>query len=393
MSFAALIDIAATLALTALLAESYGLVRRRLGGQSLAPFVLGILFGFMALVQMFHPLEPFDGLILDLRCIPVALAGAFLGWRGLVPCVAIAIATRVGIGGVGMESGIWGIVIAGISGMIWAHKRRHLDARSFGSLLLLGLMMSAHMLAAVVLPHDLAVWFLTTAAAPMLVLNLLAVPLIASLLDREDHRIREFNRLEASTTHDAVSGLLLAPAFLREVTNAYAARPFGTYAGFLTIEPMPGFLRSAIGLFGEPASIGLDRQALANVVEHAGLSGICSDGRILVPLSREEMRQTNRVKAALSMALRNTPSAAAGTVVTLSVVEAATPDRFLAVVMTAPMAAKVDWKRQVDARQKSVVQMEEPTRARRSSVFDPEKHNILFAKAESLIERKERHAR
>ncbi len=392
MSFSAIIDIAATLALTALLAESYGVVRRRLVGNALAPFVLGVLFGFMALVQMFHPVEPFDGLIIDMRNIPVALAGAFLGWRGLLPCLAIAMATRVGLGGVGMESGLWAMALAGLAGMIWARKRTNFDTWNFGGLLLLGLAMSSHMLAAVVLPRELAIWFITHAAGPMLVMNLFAVPLIASLLERENHRIRRENRLEASATHDAVSGLLLGPAFMREMTNAYAARPFGTYAGFLTIEPVPGLWRSAFGLFGEPAPIGLDRQALANLVEHADLAGVCSDGRVLIPLSSEEVRQISRVKSDVTVALHDTASAAAGTVVTLSIVEAPTPTEFLRITDTAIRASNVDWKAERNARQRSVMRPDEPSRVRRANIFNLEDHDVLFAKAEFLIERKEKYA-
>lgn len=392
MSFAAVIEIAATLALTALLAESYGVVRRRLVGRALAPVVLGVLFGLMALVEMFNPLEPFDGLIIDLRNIPIALAGAFLGWRGLLPCLAIAMATRLGLGGAGMESGLLGMVIAGLAGIIWAHRLKTHDVRNFGGLVLLGLMMSSHLFAGLILPHEMAVWFFTTAAAPILAINLIAIPLIGFLLERENYRIRRENRLAASATHDAVSGLLLAPAFLRDATNAYAARPFGTYAGFLTIEPVQGLWRTAVGLFGEPAPVALDRQALANVVEHADLGGICSDGRILVPLSSEEVQQFNRVKADLQAALRATPSAAAGTVVTLSMVEVTTPEEFLRIVMTAPTAAKVDWKGDARAREQSVIRPDEPSRVRRANLFNPDEHNVLFAKADFLIKRKQQYA-
>lgn len=392
MSFSTIIDVVAALALTALVAESYGAVRRRLVGNVLAPFVLGVFFGLMALVVMFNPLEPFEGLIIDMRNIPIALAGAFLGWRGLLPCLAIAVATRVGLGGVGMEAGIWGMVIAGLAGLIWARKMASQDTRTFGALLLLGMAMSTHLLSGLALPREFAIWFFTTAAAPMLAMNLIAVPLIASLLEREIQRIRRDNRFAASATHDAMSGLLLAPAFMREMTNAYAARPFGTYAGFLTIDPALGLWRTAVRLFGEPVAVGLDRQALATVVEHAELAGVCSDGRILVPLSREEMQQVTRVKAALTVVLRNTPSAAAGMMVTLSVVETPTPDDFLRITITAPTAAKVDWKGQVEGRQQSLMRPDEPSRVRRASLFNPEEHDILFAKAEFLIKRKNEYA-
>lgn len=392
MSFSVLIDIAAALAVTALLGEAYGFVRRKFAGSALAPFVLGVVFGFMALAQMYQPLEPFDGLIIDLRNIPIALAGAFLGWRGLLPCLAIAMLTRIGLGGVGMESGLWGMALAGVAGIFWARRRADQDGSTFAGLLFLGLLMSSHLLAALALPRELAIWFVTTAAAPMLLVNLFAVPLIAALLERENYRIRRDNRLAASVTHDPVSGLLLGPAFMREVTNAYAARPFGTYAGYLTITPESGIWSTAVGLFGEPAPIALDRQALSNYLEHSELAGLCSDGRVLVPLSAEEVRKISRIKADLNVALRGTPSAATGTIVTLSMVEASDPADFMRITDTAVVTAHVNWKAERAARKMSGLSSDTPTSARTSRIFNPEEHNMLFAKAEFLIERKDMYA-
>jgi hypothetical protein len=248
------------------------------------------------------------------------------------------------------------------------------------------------LLSGVVVPRDLALWFFTVAAGPMLAMNMVAVPLIGSLLERENRRIRAANKMQAAATHEPVSGLLLGPAFMRELTNAYAARPFGTFAGFMTIEPAPGVWRTAIGLFGEPAPIALDRQQLATIVEHADLAGHCADGRILLPLSAEEMGQISRIKSDMNTALRNTPSAAAGTVVTLSVIEAPTPTGFLRITDSAVTAAHVDWKNEAKARQSYVVRPGEPSAFRRGIVLSNEEHDVLFAKAEFLIERKDKYA-
>lgn len=115
MTFSVFLDFAASLAVLALLAESYGVIRRRFVGAFAAPIVLGVLFGLMAVVQMHRPFEPFDGVIIDMRNVPIALAGAFLGWRGLLPCLGIAVATRMGIGGVGMVSGIAAMAMSGLA--------------------------------------------------------------------------------------------------------------------------------------------------------------------------------------------------------------------------------------------------------------------------------------
>lgn len=391
MSYTIVLDVVMALGLTALLAEAYGLVRRKCAGRAFAPSVLGVLFGLMALVQMNIPIEPFDGVIIDFRNIPIALAGAFLGWRGLLPCLALAMGMRVGLGGVGLESGLWAMVIAGVAGLAWARKSVHIDARRFGSFLALGLAMSSHLFAALLLPREIAVWFITTAAAPMLIINMVAVPLLAALLERENRHIRKENRLSASATHDPVSGLLLGPAFLREMTNAYTARALGTFAGFLTITPERSILRSAIDLFAEPAPSPLDRQALAEYLEHANLAGLCADGRILVPLSSAEVQHFSRVKANLNLALRNTPSAASGAVVSVSLREIPDPVEFLRYTETAHVSAVVDWGGEISARKPR--KNEEPTTTMpRSDIYDHKKHALLFAKADFLIERKRRFA-
>lgn len=392
MSSSVVIDVIAAVAITALLADVYGMVRRRYIGSALAPYLLGVMFGLIALVQMFNPLEPFEGLIIDMRNIPVALAGAFLGVRGLLPCLAIAMLTRISLGGMGVESGLLGMTIAGVAGLIWSWKLVNLDARSFTGFILLAFVMSSHLAAAAILPRDIAIWFYTTAALPLFALNLIAVPMLAALLERENYRIRRENRLVASVTHDPVSGLLLAPAFMREMANAYTARAFGTFAGFLTITPERGIWRTAVGLFGEPAPIALDRQALAVHLEHAELAGLCADGRILVPLSAEEVAHKSRVKANLSDALRDTPSAATGTLVTLSMVDVADPAEFLRITESAVVPANVNWKAETEARQKSIIRPDEPSQVRTASIFNRDEHEILFAKAEFLIKRKDQYA-
>lgn len=382
-------DVAAALAVTALLAEAFGVVRRKFAGSAFAPVALGVVFGLMALVQMFNPIAPFDGMIVDLRNIPVVLAGAFLGWRGLIPCLAVGFATRYGIGGVGMTSGLLSMAIAGGAGLIWAQKIANHDMRNLPGMLLLGLMMSSHMLAAFALPAEMATWFFLNAAVPMLVLNVISVPLLAALLERENHRIQRENRLEAAATHDPVSGFLLGPAFMREVANSYAAKPFGTFAGFLNITPEPGIWRKAVGLFGEPAPVTLDRQALSAHLEFADLAGLCADGRVMVPLSRDEVKHISRVKAELGIAQRNTPSAAAGAVVDFSLIETRKPADFLRIADTAVVAANVDWKKEQAAHKRSIMQPDQPSRVTTASLFNPEEHSLLFAKAEFLIERKE----
>lgn len=388
MSGSVFIDIAAALAVTALLGEAYGMVRRRFAGSALAPFVLGIMFGIIALAQMYHPIEPFDGLIIDLRNIPIALAGAFLGWRGLVPCLVIAMSARFGIGGVGTSAGLLGMMLAGCAGVLWAHKMAEYERRNFSMLLLLALAMSSHLLAALVLPHDIAVWFLTTAAAPLLALNLITVPLLGALLERENRRIQKENRMAAAMTREPESGLLTGAAFVRDVSNAYAAQPFGTFSGFISVQTHLGVWRSVVDLIGGTPKAALDCHFLSHHLQHAPLAGMCADGSVLIPLSAFEVDNISRIKSELRQSLRYDRSGEAfrGTI-DMTLIEADDPAEFIRIAGTAALAAQPDWSARHAATNCAAVRPDAISRVRRSRIFNPDEHDILFAKAEFLIER------
>ena len=183
-----LLDVVSPLALLAILCLSHELVRRRLPGRNLAAVAMGLSFGLVAAVQMTASMVPVAGLIVDLRAVPLALAGAYLGWRGLLACLAVALAIRWQIGGIGLGPDALGMGIAGGAGLIWARLSRHHRPRGMRALVGLAFLMSASVLTGALMPAPFAIWMLTS-AAPMLVLfNLVAVPLLAAILEarRED---------------------------------------------------------------------------------------------------------------------------------------------------------------------------------------------------------------
>ncbi|WP_116598969.1 LytS/YhcK type 5TM receptor domain-containing protein [Primorskyibacter marinus] len=103
-----IVDFAGPIGLLCVLIVGVGEIRRWLSSPQQAQYVLGAIFGLVAVIEMEMPISPFEGVIIDLRIVPVILAGAFLGWRGLAVCLVMAIATRVYTGGVGASSGIAG---------------------------------------------------------------------------------------------------------------------------------------------------------------------------------------------------------------------------------------------------------------------------------------------
>ena len=67
-----------TISLMALLAVGYGVVVRAFRRPAMVQVTLGALFGGAAVLAMLDPAHLSDGVIVDLRSVPVTLAGAFL---------------------------------------------------------------------------------------------------------------------------------------------------------------------------------------------------------------------------------------------------------------------------------------------------------------------------
>jgi len=389
MQTTSILDMAAALAVTALLAQSYGVLQRRFVGAAWAPAVLGVLFGVMAVAQMRNPVEPYDGLFIDLRNIPIALAGAFLGWRGLLPCLLIVAAVRIDLGGIGTAAGVWSMVIAGLAGMIWARKMAHVERRTLGMLVMLALAMSLHLLGALALPREMALVFFTEAAGPILLINLMAVPLIGQLLERENRRIAYVHRMTAARGPISDPHLLPPDAFARDMANAYAARTFGTFSGFVRITPISGPVGDLFATFRAAEVPFVDRTFLAQHLEHGELACQAADGSILIPLSDLEIANPNRITGDLRQALRAGGAArpARSTPFELQVIPARDPARFLRMVESASEPREPRWNHFCAAQSMSPLRPGEKSRVRRARVFDRDIHEGLFAKAEFLMDR------
>jgi hypothetical protein len=217
-SWSMIVDFASALAVVIVLAFVYGRVRQWLAFPRTSQIFLGCFFGFAAVVQMSSPLVPMEGLVIDMRNIPIALCGAFLGWRASLTCLAIAAMTRIGIGGIGMWSGLLGMVFAMLGGRLWAIWTRRLESRNALHLFGLGVMGSAHLFAAPVLPEPAFTWFVTYAMLPIFLINMVVIPSVAALLEAEHRKISKENLLLAAVDRHPETGLMTAPAFERELT-------------------------------------------------------------------------------------------------------------------------------------------------------------------------------
>lgn len=299
-----IMDFASSLAIVAVLSWGYGMMRRVIAGVVLAPLVLGVLFGLVAVLQMHAPIEPVPGLIIDLRAVPVALAGAFLGWSGLLACLGIALAARYGIGGVGMAPGMVAITLAGLGGLVWDRMTRHIRRRGLRPLIGLAALTCCSLAAGLVLPAQLAAWFYTAAAPPLAVMYLVAVPAVGALLERERRMLQMEDAMKAAARTDAASGLFTRQAFAREIAHLSASANLPAVAAVVVLTVRHRrFLSDHWGTAIMGHILGGLRHRLASLVCHGAMLGKSRDGRILIAVTEQELAGIDDLRIALRRAV------------------------------------------------------------------------------------------
>ena len=232
-------EIIGPLAVIVLLASTYGSIRSRIDNTG-AQLALGRALGLVAMFQMNAPIEMVPGIILDMRNVPIALAGAFLGWRGALLCLGIAAATRFSIGGVGMPSGIAAMMIACAAGHIWNRCTSHTTRRGTRQFIVLSVLVSSHMTAETFVSWEVCILFFKTAALPMTVLNMLFIPVAATLLEHERLRAIAGPALLAERTHDPISGLASFEEFRRKALALARSDRSGHVTGILVVRTVGG---------------------------------------------------------------------------------------------------------------------------------------------------------
>ncbi len=186
------------------------------------PVALGFLMGGVAILQMSSPILIAPGIIVDLRNLPIALAAAFLGVRGLVPALLMATVTRIWLGGAGMQAGVLALFFAGAGGLLWAHLSRAAERRGFAWLSLLGVLASAHLFAAMLIPAGARQLFLIECAPVLVALNMIGAWIVGSLLEQHNAQLKNIQKLSESAHHDPQTGLLNKRGFTKQLA-AYRA--------------------------------------------------------------------------------------------------------------------------------------------------------------------------
>lgn len=238
LSLEAIRAFSSTIAVMCLLAVAYGTVARASQRPWLFPWVMGVLFGTVAVLALLNPIQIGSGVQADLRGIPIALAGAYLGWRGAATAAGLAIATRLQIGGLGMVAGCVGILVNALAGLGWAWlmQRPHMGRprpRGLRAMMGLGALSSTYLLTSLMLPSDLAWRFVTTIWPVVLPLHMLGVLVVGSMLERERKLLNGERRLVEAADRDPLTGLLNRRGFEAALVQRC---PQFTGAGFLLLD-------------------------------------------------------------------------------------------------------------------------------------------------------------
>jgi hypothetical protein len=291
LDFSQLVDFAGPVGLLCVLSMFMGEFRRSLGDEGMTQYLTGFGFGLVAAIEMNLPSEPFEGVIIDLRNIPIVLAGAFLGRRGLLTCLFMAIMTRVSIGGTGMISGVIAMIIAGYAGAYWDSLTARSTRRGPAQLLFLGVMTTASLSSIVFLPAEISVWFMKNALPSLALTYLTIVPLAGLLLQREILRTETELHLLRGTLICPESGLLRPASFLRQTAQLSVGKAPGAVKGLMVVTPTyPAWLTNFWGCaVSGRLEAGL-AMALMNKMNHANRIGVSRDGKLLIPMTDSEIQ-------------------------------------------------------------------------------------------------------
>ncbi|WP_373634776.1 diguanylate cyclase domain-containing protein [Yoonia sp. SS1-5] len=221
-----ILGFAEPIGLAILLVYAYGFVRRSVGSYRQVCMMMGLVFGLTSLAGMMSPVEMSEGIFVDMRNLFIGVAAAFFGVIAGVITLVMAATARFYMGGIGVLPGIMGMgvaVVAGLTWKVWVRPRLTGKAMPY---LVLGLMISAHLAVAFVLPAAMRNKFLIELAPILLVANLVGALLLGKLIRREEILADETIRLLSAAQRDHLTGLLNREAALtRYEALSISARP------------------------------------------------------------------------------------------------------------------------------------------------------------------------
>lgn len=196
------------LALVVLLVYIYGYFGRSARPAHHVNAIMGCVFGFAAVVAMSFPIPIADGIIVDMRNLFVGIAAAFFGPVGGGIAFACGAVARIIIGGDGMVIGLMGLMVASAMGIAWSTYCQPALKTHTSAYLVLGLMISTHLLIALLMPPTIRDAFLRNLAPVLLAGNLVGSVLLGMLITRERRILVETQLLSQERNTDELTSLM-----------------------------------------------------------------------------------------------------------------------------------------------------------------------------------------
>lgn len=194
--------------LTVILVYFYGYFSRSQPSVHQLGAVMGVVFGLATWIAMAAPINMGEGVIIDLRNLFVGVSAAFFGRRAALITLCMAVTARLGIGGIGMLSGVVGICIASTMGLVWAAFIRPKITNGLVAFPILAAMISVHLVSAFVFPWAFAIMFLKTMAPLIVVSNLIGTIIFSLLIQRERSLAGHEVSLRFAATTDPLTDIL-----------------------------------------------------------------------------------------------------------------------------------------------------------------------------------------
>ncbi len=195
-------------ALALLLVYAYGFVSRAGRMQSYVNMIMGSIFGLCAVVAMMDPITISEGIIVDIRTLFIGAAAAFCGFAGGTIALALGVITRLSIGGEGAVLGAIGMAVATAMGWAWAVFVRPRIKSDLKSHLVLGAMLSLHLLVALMLPPVARETFFFKLAPVLLIADIAGALFLGLLIKRERILLDQQNQLKDAATFDPLTKLM-----------------------------------------------------------------------------------------------------------------------------------------------------------------------------------------
>ncbi|HBD91405.1 MAG TPA: GGDEF domain-containing protein [Gemmobacter sp.] len=213
------LSLANGVALMACIALFYGYVQRSGSRRWMRHVVLGLWFGLGAALSMFQPFLQDGGYLIDGRSLFIGFAAAFLSGIGLSTALAVAVLTRMMLGGDGALIGCSSMLIAGGMGMLWSAVRERNLIPGVVSFTFLGVAISVAAVTMIFLPMAIRPSALQT--LPTVILYHLAGSILfGTLLQRERDNARREREMVNDAMTDPLTGLLNRRALPGQFSNA-----------------------------------------------------------------------------------------------------------------------------------------------------------------------------